>query len=81
MTSREFADWRAFMRTEAIGDERADLRMGILASISLAPHMKKGKSPPPPHKFMPYHKEPVPTPEQINSIIARAKSGAKRRGR
>lgn len=78
LTSREFADWLAFNRIEALGEERADLRMGILASTVLAPHMGKGKKPPAPSKFMPYYQPPAQTPDQIHALMARAIAGAKR---
>lgn len=78
LTSRQFSDWLAFNRLECLGDERADLRMGITISHLLAPHMKRGAQLPKPSAFMPYYVKPTPTPEQINSILTQAIQGAKR---
>ena len=65
------------MRTECIGDERADLRTGIIVSNLLLPHLKKG-SKVSAINYMPYVVIRPPTPEQINSIIGSAIQGAKR---
>jgi hypothetical protein len=33
MTSKEFSEWMAYFAIEPFGEDRADLRMGILASV------------------------------------------------
>lgn len=44
MTAQELADWHAFDSIDPVGDERADLRMGILAQLIATVHTtKKGK--------------------------------------
>lgn len=78
ITSKQLNGWLAFNRIECIGDERADLRNGILISNLLAPHMKKGKNPPKPTAFMPFYIKPKATPDEIHRVIAGALRGAKR---
>lgn len=51
--SKELAEWQAYDSIDPFGEMRADLRAGIIASASLAPHMKKGKKPPKPADFIP----------------------------
>lgn len=55
MTSRDVAEWKAYFSIEPFGEERADLRMGILASlIANVNRDKKRKSEPfVPADFMP----------------------------
>lgn len=81
LTSSDLADWIAFNRVELIGDQRADLRMGILAQTTLLPYLKKGFAPPKPTEFMPFYTVAPPTPEVINLSISRAIDQAKRCGK
>lgn len=50
--ARELHEWAAYYSREPFGEERADLRNGILACAVLAPHLKRGRRPPTPRNFM-----------------------------
>lgn len=63
MSNKEFIEWQLFYNIDPFGDQRADLRMGILASAVLAPHMEKDKTAPTPSEFMPFL-DANETPEQ-----------------
>lgn len=55
MSSREFVEWMAFYQIEPFGEERADLRAGVIAStIANANRDPKTRSKPfTPSEFMP----------------------------
>jgi len=44
MSSSEFSEWQAYNTLEPFGEDRADLRMGILAATTV--NMLKGKGKP-----------------------------------
>lgn len=43
ISSREFSEWMAYDRVEPFGDERADLRIGVLSSLTANIHRDKKK--------------------------------------
>lgn len=53
VTSAELTEWLAFAEVEPFGEERADLRAGIVASTVAAGYVGKGKRAPGPQDFMP----------------------------
>jgi formiminotetrahydrofolate cyclodeaminase len=53
MSSSEVADWMAYERLEPWGEERADLRTGILASLVANVTRGKDQKPYGPAEFMP----------------------------
>jgi flagellar basal body rod protein FlgC len=53
ISSRDFAEWMAYARLEPFGEERDDLRMGIIASTIANVNRDKGKKPYSPRDFMP----------------------------
>ena len=55
MSSREFAEWAAFYRLEPFGEERADLRAGIVAATmaNTVRDPKQRSKPFTPQEFMP----------------------------
>ena len=65
MSARELAEWRAFDAVEPIGEPRADLRAGIIASLVWNANWTSRKTP---FDFMPYAAgtlapaAPTPTP-------------------
>jgi hypothetical protein len=70
LTHRDYLDWQALYRVDPWGEDRADLRAGIIASAAISPYAKKGQTPRP-VDFMPYAKPPGPrrqTAEQIKQI-------------
>lgn len=52
MTSRELTDWRAYYHLEPFGEERADLRSGIVASTIANVNRGKDVKPFSPADFM-----------------------------
>ncbi len=77
MSSREFAEWMAFYQVEPWGEERADLRSGIVASTVANAHRdpKKRKRPFKPEDFIPKfepkfeRKKGRKTPEQMLRLV------------
>jgi hypothetical protein len=53
MTSAQFAEWIAYNKLEPFGEEREDLRMGIVASTIANANLPKGKKPYKPADFTP----------------------------
>ena len=53
ITSRQFAEWLAYSRLEPWGEDRDDLRTGIVASVIANSNRGKGKKPYKPQDFMP----------------------------
>lgn len=62
MSSKEFAEWMAYAQIEPFGDERADLRMAILASLiaNVNRDPKKRSTPYEVSDFMPRFETPEP---------------------
>ena len=52
ITSAQFAEWLAYSRIEPWGEERDDLRTGILASMIANMFRDKGKKPAKPSDFI-----------------------------
>ena len=52
MTSAQFAEWMAYSRAEPWGEERDDLRMGVLASMIANMFRDKNKKPAKPSDFI-----------------------------
>jgi hypothetical protein len=69
MSSREFAEWMAYYALEPWGEERADLRAGIVAAAAIAPWTKKGSTPPRPSDFMPKfgQRSDPPRPQSVEA--------------
>ncbi len=53
ITSAQFAEWLAYSRVDPWGEDRDDLRMGIVASVIANSNRGKGKKPYKPQDFMP----------------------------
>ena len=53
ISSAQFAEWMAYSRLEPWGEDRDDLRMGIVASVIANSNRGKGKKPYKPQDFMP----------------------------
>lgn len=50
--SEELTEWQAYYAIEPFGEERADLRSGIIASILSNVHRSKGANPSKPSDFV-----------------------------
>lgn len=69
MSAAEFAEWGAYYSLEPFGEDRADLRMGILACATLSPHVRKGKKLKP-SDFIPRFAPKQPqTPKEISKSL------------
>jgi len=68
ISSGQFAEWLAFARLEPFGEERDDLRMGIIASTIANVNREKGKKPYSPRDFMPNF-EPENEEAKIQKMI------------
>lgn len=77
MSWREYLEWQEYFALEPFGEERADLRAGIVASViaNVNRDPKKRKEPYAPLDFMPYTERPKPTPEQVAHKIRAALGG------
>lgn len=73
MSASQLAEWREFYGVEPWGEDRADLRAGIVASTVANCNRAKDSEPFTPADFMPYvEREPEPemTDEQRSDAIA-----------
>lgn len=62
-------EWEAFYGIDPWGEERADLRSGMLCSLTDACHRTKGR-PDPPLSYMPYVKAlQAPKPQQSEEAM------------
>ena len=77
LTWRELRELEIAYGLEPWGETRADLRAGIIASASVAPHVRRGSNPKP-IDFMPFlhaHRtKPLKTLKQMKSIVAQVKA-------
>ena len=71
ISSRDFAEWMAYSRLEPWGEERADLRAGIVASTIANSNRGKGQKPFKPQQFMPDF-EPETEEQAAARLMARA---------
>jgi hypothetical protein len=77
MTWREYLEWGEYYGLEPWGEERGDLRSGIVASVIANVNRDAKKQPKAfePVDFMPYYEKPKPTPEQLAHKIRAALGG------
>lgn len=82
-TSRELSEWSAFLAMEPSGEERADLRAGIVSStIANAHRQKKGKTYKPKDFMVDFNRKEQTEEEQMAAAEAMAKAfGAKKGGK
>ena len=71
ISSRDFAEWMAYSRLEPWGEERADLRAGIVASTIANSNRGKGQKPFKVADFLPSF-EPESEEEAAARLMARA---------
>lgn len=74
ISSRELSEWQAYFETDPFGEERADLRAGIIAAIIANIYRKKGAKPFKPSDFMPKYRKQGPEDhlkiiEGINALM------------
>ncbi len=68
--SRQFAEWQAYYELEPWGEERADLRAGIIASTIANVNRGKGQKAFSPGDFMPEFAKPPPKPQTPAEMFA-----------
>jgi hypothetical protein len=73
ITSMQFAEWLAYSTLEPWGEERDDLRMGIVASTIANANRGKNTKAYSPQDFMPQF-EPEPEDVAIERMIAKARA-------
>lgn len=73
ITSMQFAEWMAYSTLEPWGEERDDLRMGIVASTIANANRGKNTKAYSPQDFMPQF-EPEPEDVAIERMIAKARA-------
>jgi hypothetical protein len=73
ISSRDFAEWMAYSRLEPWGQDRDDLRMGIIASTIANANRGKGQKAFTPDQFMPSFE---PETEEEASLRLQAKAMA-----
>ena len=73
ISSRQFAEWMAYGRLEPFGEERDDLRMGIVASVIANSNRGKNQKPYKPGDFMPSF-EPETEEQAAERLIAKARA-------
>lgn len=77
MTWAEYLEWGEYYGLEPWGEERSDLRSGIVASVIANTSRDPKRQPKPfePVDFMPYYEKPQPSPEQLAHKIRAALGG------
>ena len=80
LTSSQMTEWQAYFAEDPWGEERADLRSAILASLFANAHRDPAQHSEPyrPVDFMPYHRR---EPERPESLWARITHAFKRMGK
>lgn len=72
MSSHELTEWMAYAHLEPFGDERGDLRAGIVASTIANVNRDPKRTPEPfrPEDFMPFTEERTPDPADVAARAA-----------
>lgn len=73
MSAEMFAEWAAYAEIEPWGEERADLRAGIVSSVIANTHRGKGQ-PLTPKDFMPTFDAPVTEAQPWEVLLEKAKA-------
>lgn len=81
ITSRQLSEWMAYNEIEPFGEDRDDLRMGIIASTIANVNRSNGKKPYKPQDFMPVFKVGIETEEEAGRRLAERARRALGRGR
>jgi hypothetical protein len=70
LSARQFREWMTFYAVDPFGDQRADLRMGVLAAAMSNRWRGKNEEPMKPIDFMPFNRTEQ-TPNEIRSTLRR----------
>jgi len=80
MTAREFAEWEAFYAIDPFGDQRADLRAGIVAATVSNRWRGRNEDPKAPSDFMPFKQDVQQTPDEIQRQLRNVLAQVKKHG-
>jgi hypothetical protein len=69
LTAKEFLEWQAFYSDDPFGDQRADLRAGIVCSTMNNRWRGKNETPAQPIDFMPFRRQQEQTPEEMQFTL------------
>ncbi len=79
LTARQYAEWIEFYGVDPFGEQRADLRAGIICATMNNRWRGKHEQAMQPADFMTYHREPEQSPEeikrQLRGILGQFKHG------
>lgn len=67
MSSREFTEWLAYYELEPFGEQRADLRAALIASVIANAHRDPKKKPYKAADFLLFPEKTEPTSEDLRS--------------
>lgn len=68
MDSRELAEWAAYYSIEPFGEERDDLRAGIVASVIANVNRGKSSKVYEPQDFMPFSKKKTSVRDEVMAL-------------
>lgn len=71
MTARQFGEWMEYYGVDPFGEQRADLRSAIVAATMNNRWRNKNEEPLQPLDFMPFHRPPQQTPDEIRNALRR----------
>lgn len=69
LTSKQFSEWLVWYSIEPFGDQRADLRAGIIAATMSNRWRGKHEQPSEPIDFMPFHRRHKQTPDEMKALL------------
>jgi hypothetical protein len=69
LTAKQLAEWMAFYGIDPFGDQRADLRIGILCATMNNRWRGKNEQPAEPVSFMPFVRQTEQSPEEIQRTL------------
>jgi hypothetical protein len=69
LTSRQLSEWMVFYGLDPFGEQRADLRAGIVASVVNNRWRGRHETPREPADFMPFREQPKQTPDEIKRTL------------
>ena len=71
LTSRQYTEWLQYYKCEPWGDQRADLRAGIISAAQWERHRTRGEEPKTPADFMPFTQQKKQSPDEIKATLRR----------
>lgn len=69
LTAKQFQEWQAFYTLDPFGDQRGDLRSGIVSAVIANAFRSKNTNPIEPSQFMPYLERHDQSPEEMQRTL------------